>query len=219
MKKLTYCAIAILISQPALSANYTGCSDSSYIKYVEKRLSFYAKLDKESYQKAQKELKKTPFEDLSETELELYLYSNTILSARFDTSDVARRNIMAYEDRPSPLFSFMETGDPKHNINIAKGWLALNSGDEREAIRYLIISTKTKSSPVLSSFGPDKTLIRELYKRGHKEAVLEYLDMVQSFWNTASAKEFIKVWRKMIKNNCSIQFQFFDIESAAKLGL
>ena len=58
-----------------------------------------------------------------------------------------------------------------------------------------------------------------MYKRGKKEAVLKYLEMSESFWNTESAKNYIMIWRKMIKNNRSIQFQFYDTTSVEELGL
>ena len=52
-----------------------------------------------------------------------------------------------------------------------------------------------------------------------KEAVLKYLEISESFWNTESAKNYIMIWRKMIKNNRSIQFQFYDTTSVEELGL
>jgi hypothetical protein len=217
--RLLFATIVLLFTQTAFSAEYSGCSDPKYIKYVHKRLSFYKKIDKESYQKAQEKLIVVPFDKLNRGELELYLFGNTVLSARFDTIEVTLRNIKAYEALQLQTPSYMRTGDTIHQINIAKGWLALKAGDEDEAIRYLIASTKNQGSPVLGSFGPDTSLIRELYQRGKKEAVLEYLKQAQSFWNTDSANEYVNVWRKMIKNNCSIQFQFYDTTSIKDLGL
>ena len=149
---------------------------------------------------------------------------NTVLSARFDTNKIALRNINAYEQQKASFMKMLlnlsaGNGDSIHQINIAKGWLALKSGNQNKAVSYLMASTQNTGSPVLGSFGPDMTLIRELYKRGNKSAVLQYLKQVQSFWKTDSANEYISVWRKMIKNNCPIQFQFYDTTSIVKLGL
>ncbi|GAA6135208.1 hypothetical protein NBRC116188_19980 [Oceaniserpentilla sp. 4NH20-0058] len=212
--KLPITIILVLFTQMAVAGQYSGCTDPQYISYVEKRHAFYEKLDKERYQKA--------LEGMNENEISSY--QNVVLSARFDTREIALNNIVAYEKNQATILqklknSFVGTSDSIHNINIAKGWLALHSGNEDEAISYLLASTEVKGSPVLGSFGPDKTLIRELYKRGKKEAVLKYLELSESFWNTESAQNFIMVWRRMIKHNCPIQFQFYDTTSIKELGL
>ncbi|NQZ12366.1 MAG: hypothetical protein HRT35_34870 [Algicola sp.] len=224
MIKLAFSIIIIVFTQAAFAEKYTGCTDPNYAEYVEKRLSFYEKLAMQKYEKAQKEILLIPFNELKDKKR--FLFSNTVLSARFDTADVALRYIQAYKQQvegSSLMQKLMKmatsSDDYTHLSNIAKGWLALKSGDEDEAVRYLMASTKTKGSPVLGSFGPDKTLIRELYKRGNKSAVLQYLTQIQLFWNTDSANKYIDVWRKMIKNDCPIQFQFYDTTSIVELGL
>lgn len=214
MIKLSVSIIFVMFSQVAIAKEYTGCTDPKYISYVDKRLSFYEKLDKERFQEAQSYMNKN----------ELYSIENVVLSARFDTKEIALSNIIAYEEEQATIVQrlknlFVGNSDFLHNINIARGWLELNSGNKDKAISYLLDSTKVKGSPVLGSFGPDTTLIRELYKRGEKEAVLNYLEMSESFWNTESAKNDMMVWRKMIKNNCPIQFHFYDTISIKELGL
>ncbi|MCJ8321349.1 MAG: hypothetical protein MJK12_17050 [Colwellia sp.] len=220
--KLLISMIFVLFTHTVVAGKYSGCTDPQYISYVDKRLSFYEKLDKERYQKTQNNLSVNSLDNMDKKEV--YSYQNVVLSARFDTKEIALNNIISYEKYQLTFIqkiknAFAGNGDSLHNINIAKGWLALKSGNEDEAISYLFASTKTKGSPVLGSFGPDKTLIRELYKRGRKEAVLKYLDMSKSFWNTQSAENYMMVWRKMIKNNCAIQFQFYDTTSVEELGL
>lgn len=218
MMKLLVISLIVLFSQTAVAAKYSGCTDPQYISYVERRLSFYEEIDKERYQEAQDKLSAIS-KDYTSTS-----FKYVLLSARFDSPKIAQNNIIAYEQRQVSIMQklvslVMKNGDSFHNTTIAKGWLALNSGDEDKAIHYLLASTKTKGSPVLGSFGPDKTLIRELYKRGQKQAVLEYLKRSALFWNTDSAHEYIRVWRKMIKNDCPIQFQFYDTTSIKELGL
>ena len=195
--------------------NYSGCSDSKYISYVERRLSFYEKLDREEYQKANIE-NTVPFDELKPFDKITYLSRFTILSARFDTIEIATRNIIAYEELSAVLNL---KGDAEHEVNIARGWLELRRNNEERAIHYLMESTKTEGSPVLGSFGPDMTLIRELYKRGRKDAVLEYLEKIKSFWNTNDSLEYINIWKIMIKNNCPIQFQFYDTTSFPELNI
>jgi hypothetical protein len=63
------------------------------------------------------------------------------------------------------------------------------------------------------------TLLRELYRRGHTQAALDYLEAVQTFWNTEIALKKIKIWKKMIAVNCPAQFQFYDTTNFKKLNL
>ena len=217
--KFTIIGFLVLLTLPAFSAKYSSCEDPQYKAYVAKRLAFYEKLEKERYEAAQDKLQKTPFESLNKSEKELFLNANTILSARFDTTEIALKNIERFEEVQKQMPFYAKSGDVPHLVNIARGWMALNAGDEKAAIGYLLESTETKGSPVLGSFGPDKTLIRALYQQGHNDAVLEYLKSSESFWNTESAKNYMEVWRKMIKSSCAIQFQFYDTTSIKELGL
>lgn len=71
----------------------------------------------------------------------------------------------------------------------------------------------------MGSFSPDMSVIRALYKRGHKEAVLEFLKRTDGFWNHERAMEEKAMWNVMTKNGCPIQFQFYDTTNFEKLGL
>lgn len=217
--KLIFTSLLIFLSLPASSAKYSGCEDPQYKTYVSKSLAFYDEAEKESYIKALDKLKETSFEDLDSSEKRLYLHTNTIPSAKFDTKELAMKNINRFEEIQAQMPFNFKSGDIPHRVNIAKGWIALNAGDEKAAISHLLSSTNTKGSPVLGSFGPDKTLIRALYQRGHREPVLKYLSLSESFWNTDNAKSIMNVWRKMIKNDCAIQFNFYDTISIKELGL
>lgn len=208
--------LAMIITHYSLAFSYSGCSDPEYISYVERRLSFYEELDKNEYEGADL-INPSSFNEFEALEKYLYLFRFTILSARFGTTETALRNINLYENVAKELSEYKDVkGDAFHQINIARGWLELKNNNEERAIYYLIESTKTDGSPVLGSFGPDMTLIRELYKRGRKESVLEYLDKIQSFWND---EEYISTWKIMIKNNCPIQFQFYDTTSLPELNI
>ncbi len=213
--------VIFLTSQAAFAFEYSSCQDPNYIQYVAKRLDFYDKVSARSYEEAQEELRLAPFDTLSKSEKTLYLYSNTVLSARFDSTDIALKNIEQYEAistsnfLTNAVFNFLlkRTSNMTHKTNIARGWLALKTGQKSQAIKYLFASTEVGGSATLGSFGPDKSLIRELYRQGEKEAVLEYLKRSASFWNTESAQEYITLWNKMITNDCAIQFQFYDTTS------
>jgi len=201
---------------------FESCEDPNYIEYVNNRLDFYKKTRKEAYEKAQQNLQVTPFANMSSSEKRLFLHTNTILSARFDSKEQALFYIEAFEKSTSllrRLFGMRGHMDIVHRTNIARAWLASKEGDKEETIKYLLKSTQVTASPVLVSFGPDRELIRELYQQGEREAVLEYLERVSVFWNNESATEYLQLWRKMIKHNCPIQFQFYDTTSTESFNL
>ena len=78
------------------------------------------------------------------------------------------------------------------------GLMALREGNATLAYEYLIESTNVKSTPVLSSFGPDLSLFMEFLKRGDKDIALEYLNLADDFWEYY-AKD-IEQWKIDIKN-------------------
>ncbi len=73
-------------------------------------------------------------------------------------------------------------GNIIHNANETLGLLALREGKVPEAKRYLLKAGQTPGSPQLNSYGPSMDLARELLEEGERNAVIEYLDLIGSFW-------------------------------------
>lgn len=73
-------------------------------------------------------------------------------------------------------------GNIIHNANQILGRCALREGKLADAKKYLLEAGATPGSPQLDSSGPQMQLARELLKKGEKEVVLQYLDLVASFW-------------------------------------
>ena len=88
-------------------------------------------------------------------------------------------------------------GDALNKGNIILGRVALRTGNIEKSKSYLIAAGKVPSSSSLSSFGPNMSLAKELLEEGEKDAVLEYLDAVGSFW-TAGRGDLAK-WKTEIK--------------------
>lgn len=220
LARVVYVICILLFSCHSLEASETGykefssCDDPNYAGYINARLAFYDKLAIEDYE----ETKNPSFETLSYFKKYTYLHKNTINSARFDNKDIAMTHIESYMQKNFGLFG---NSDGYHRTNIARGWLALAAKNEQKAIDFLMASTSIPfpTSAVLASFGPDMTLLRELYRRGHTQAALDYLEAVQTFWNTEIALKKIKIWKKMIAVDCPAQFQFYDTTNFKKLNL
>jgi hypothetical protein len=103
-------------------------------------------------------------------------------------------------------------GNIIYEANSTLGRLALRGGNIDDAKKYLIVAGKTPGSPQLNSYGPDFILARELLEKNEKATVLEFLNLVESFWaNTerpadANAKRVamdnlrkLQSWREQIR--------------------
>lgn len=73
--------------------------------------------------------------------------------------------------------------DAVANAHIVFGRLALKDGDVTEAKRRLAEAGKSDGSAVMSSFGPDMSLARDLLLAGEKQAVLDYFQACARFWH------------------------------------
>ena len=104
--KLLLIITLILFTQITFAEKYSGCEDPKYISYVSKRLAFIEKKKKEGYEKSLNDLKTTPFKSLNDMEKQLFLFSNTVLSARFDSEKIALKNILMYEQIDSKKTSY-----------------------------------------------------------------------------------------------------------------
>jgi len=99
-------------------------------------------------------------------------------------------------------------GNVIHNNHQILGLLRLREGKREEATESLLAAGRTPGSPQLNSFGPKMVLATELLRRGEREMVLQYLDLVAQFWTKKSApypevgienKRLIKQWKTEIK--------------------
>jgi hypothetical protein len=91
----------------------------------------------------------------------------------------------------------MWTGNVHYEAHTTLGRLALQSGDVRTAKKHLIEAAKTTGSPSLDTFGPDMTLARELLDAGERDAVIQYLELVERFWDGKGP--LLKEWRQQIR--------------------
>ena len=73
-------------------------------------------------------------------------------------------------------------GNIIHNMNEILGRVALREGKVAEAKRHLLKAGQTPGSPQLNSYGPSMDLARELLEEGERNAVIEYLDLIGTFW-------------------------------------
>lgn len=238
-----YSLCLVSLSVQATQGKFSGCTDPDYITYVDKRLQYYTEIEQKWMHEADEEVAGKALSELSSREQRNYLHDVIIHKAQFESFETASVFIHAFENQTSIadevtaqhniqgvqstvlkwLASFFDPfvmdGDFKHRLHIAKGWLALRQGNDAQAVAYALQAADTNSSPVLSSFGPDMSLIRALYKLGYNEAVLEYLTLAEKYWDGEFQSLQIAIWREMINQNCPMQFHFYDVTDTRGFAL
>ena len=95
-----------------------------------------------------------------------------------------------------------------HNANTILGLVEIKRGSIDEACNYLKKSGEVAGSPQLNSCGPSTYLAMELLLADKKEEVVEYLELVKSFWefgykqlhtwlNDVNAGEIPESWQRL----------------------
>ncbi len=72
--------------------------------------------------------------------------------------------------------------------HMVQGLVALKQGNVERAKLELRASGAIKALPVLSSFGPQMDLAKQLIEKGERQAVLEFFAQCAAFWKSGQAK-------------------------------
>lgn len=88
-------------------------------------------------------------------------------------------------------------GDAIHWGNLVLGRVALRQGNIEEANTRLLAAGNTPGSPVLSSFGPNMVLAKELLEKQQTEVVLQYFDECEKFWT--GKKSTLTEWKETVR--------------------
>ena len=87
-------------------------------------------------------------------------------------------------------------GNAVHHANLFLGRIALKNKNTEEAKQFLIKAGQTPGSPQLDSFGPNMVLAQELLVLGEFPIVLEYLNLVATFWKSPFKP--LEAWKEKI---------------------
>ncbi|MBI5527321.1 MAG: hypothetical protein HY897_13380 [Deltaproteobacteria bacterium] len=97
------------------------------------------------------------------------------------------------------------------------GRVALQKGDLESAKMHLLEAGKTPGSPQLDSFGPDMTLAKALLEKGEKAAVVRYLELCSTFWE--SGREALSEWRAQIADGKTPDLDWMEFRLKKPAGL
>lgn len=228
-------ASAAAFSQPALALfekkhvknQTTGCNAPKYKQFVKERLVYFEQKNKRLLNSTFRD-----YEQSSQTNSNPYkvigdLSRHLIYSAQLEPVQIvnAKINLMFQHgerlsrDQQIAGNVFDNFSKEAHFVGIARAWVAYRQGRNQEAFNELLTSIDVSNSAVLVSFGPDFTFIRRIYRDGHTQPVVAYLNKTKNFWIGKRADALRFAWLTMIEKGCAIQFDSLDTIKFAELGL
>ncbi len=229
MKSLAViCVFASLIWSRLSFADYTmGCDDPEYHRYVENQFAQFEVKNKRLLNDTLRDYNISLSVGNNLYKVIASLSRHLKFSAQFDPiNEVSAKIDLVFKhanelsiDQHIAGDAFDGFSNETHAVGIARAWIAYRQGNNQEAFDELLKSIDVTGSPLLGSFGPDFTLIRQLYSDGHVAPVLAYIDKTETFWTGSRADEMRSVWRRMIAAECKIQFDSVDTIKAIELGL
>ncbi len=79
-------------------------------------------------------------------------------------------------------------GEAIHDGNLVLGRIALKEKKPELAKEYLIKAGNTPGSAVLSTYGPNMTLAKDLLLHNENDTVIEYLNLCKQFWKNEDGR-------------------------------
>ena len=97
------------------------------------------------------------------------------------------------------LVCFPLYGDVVHIDHVYRGLFALREGDIKLARLELLKAGRPPAGTVISSFGPNCLLARELLKVGERQPVLDFLQYCKAFWLLPLRLLHLPKWERTIR--------------------
>jgi len=88
-----------------------------------------------------------------------------------------------------------ELSDAAHNGHLLLGRIALHAGDVTRANVHLTLAGEAGATGLVTVFGPDTRLAKDLLARGEREVVIRYLTACRAFWERGPVDEWIAAIR------------------------
>jgi len=219
--------LSVVINSKAHADYALGCKDPEYHAYIKKQFDYFETKNQRLLANTLRDYERSlansnnPYEVISD------LSRHLKYSAQFDPIDTVNAKIDRIFEHSDELSVdqqiagdlFDRFSSETHAVGIARAWIAYRQGKHAVAFEELLQSIELSGSAVLSAFGPDLELIRQIYHDGHVAPVIAYINKTEAFWTGKRPDGLRDVWRKMIKAECKIQFDFIDTIKALELGV
>lgn len=224
---LLYVPLIVTLSKQSHANYLQGCDDAEYLEYIEQRFTYLEsrnrRLLNDTLQDYQRSLSNNsnPYQVLNN------LSRHIKYSAQFEPIEIAKSKIERAFDYANKMSTEQQIagdvydgfGSENHYVDIARAWIAYREGKNQEAFNALHNSISDIDSALLSAFGPDFDLVRQLYSDGYIEPVVAYIKKTESLWTGKRPDALRSAWLSMIKAGCKIQFDSIDTIKAEQLGV
>lgn len=220
-----------IISAHADAMYAKGCQDPKYHAYISSRFNVFAQNNERIYAQTLREyqyhLQSQSDKQDNTFELISALTRHLTYSAQLDPIEEVQQKIdtlLTYSDslnmekRIAGLV-LDEFSSENHAINMARAWVAYRQEDFAATQSSLMASLDINEPMLLSVFGPDFSLVRQLYQDGHSDIVKTFIKKTEEFWQTAEANRLRFTWQQMMILDCQIQFTSSDLLQAQNLGI
>ena len=129
----------------------------------------------------------------------LYAFSNAVYEAyQGDDREKYTKAMRNYQDwvilASPPMY-----GDVVHIDHLYRGLFALQDGKIKLARLELLKAGRPPAGAVISSFGPNCLLARELLKVGEQQPVLDFLQWCKAFWLLPVRLLHLPKWERTIR--------------------
>ncbi len=216
-----------LFAASAFADYELGCDDPAYQQYMQGRYAHFEARNQREFERTLRDYNlrlsgsDNPYQVISS------LSRHLKYSAQFDPiNEVEAKIDRIFEHANALTISEQIAGDvfdgfssETHSVGIAQAWIAYRQGQHEPAFEQLLQSIEVTGSALLSSFGPDFDLVRQIYRDGHVAPVVAYINKTKGIWTGSRADEMRALWLRMVEAGCGIQFDSIDSIKAKELGL
>ena len=204
-----------------------GCGDPKYHEYIEQRFEYFQQRNVRLLSDTLRDYKLSLAAGSNPYQVIANLSRHLKYSAQFESLELVAAKIERLFEHADKLSVeqqiagdvFDRFSSETHAVGIARAWIAYRQADYELAFAELIQSIQVSDSSVLRSFGPDFEFIRHIYRDGHTQPVVEYINKTKQFWTGKRPDELRYVWLKMVQAKCEIQFDSIDALVVLQLGL
>lgn len=219
--------MGIIVNSTAHAYYALGCDDPEYHQYIKEQFALFETKNRRLLAETLRDYERSLATSENSFEVIGDLSRHLKYSAQFDPINKVTAKIdRIFEHAEGLSVKQQIAGDvfdrfssETHSVGIARAWIAYRQDKHELAFAELLKSIEVSGSAVLSSFGPDFDLIRQIYRDGHIEPVVAYINKTEDFWIGSHPDGLRYVWLKMIKAECKIQFNFLDTIKVLELGL
>lgn len=218
--------MSTVFASSAYAGFESGCDAPEYHHYIKERFTQLEARNRRLFNQTLQDYQRSAATSQNPYQVIGDLTRHIKYSAQFDPIDTVTAKIARIFEHANALSIrqqiagdvFDRFSSETHAVGIARAWIAYRQGNHDVAFDALLTSIEISDSAVLSAFGPDFNFVRHIYRDGHVEPVVAYINKTEEFWTGKRPDNLRYVWLEMIKAGCKVQFDSVDAIKAKDLS-